>query len=184
MASQAIKLLQSLPPASSQRRSSIHQSSIGSHAGEWLKPWNWELGKKRLLGGLVAGIYGPESTDNPILNMRYCKFKSHRIHVWYIYLPLVDFYGKCGKIYHTRTEWASGETHVSPWEAVPYHIPFKKSNCWADVFQIGCDLSLEGRSIQWAQKWGPVFGGCISLFKRSNWIIYWSSAQVGVKTSK
>ena len=25
----------------------------------------------------------------------------HRIHVWYIYLHLVDFYGKCRYIYHT-----------------------------------------------------------------------------------
>ena len=25
----------------------------------------------------------------------------HTIHVWYIYLHLVDFYGKCREIYHT-----------------------------------------------------------------------------------
>ena len=47
---------------------------------------------------------------------------SHRIHVWYIYIHLVDFYGKCRQIYHncmdpmgmgkqwklhTRTGWPS-----------------------------------------------------------------------------
>ena len=25
----------------------------------------------------------------------HCLFNTHRIHVWYIYLRLVDFYGKC-----------------------------------------------------------------------------------------
>ena len=31
---------------------------------------------------------------------------SHTIHVWYIYLHLVDFYGKCREIYHTWILWA------------------------------------------------------------------------------
>ena len=30
---------------------------------------------------------------------------SHRIHVWCIYLLLVDCYGKCRLIYHTRILW-------------------------------------------------------------------------------
>ena len=30
---------------------------------------------------------------------------SHTIHVWYIYLHLVDFYGKCWWIYHTWMVW-------------------------------------------------------------------------------
>ena len=30
---------------------------------------------------------------------------SHTIHVWYIYLHLVDFYGKCRQIYHTWMVW-------------------------------------------------------------------------------
>ena len=30
---------------------------------------------------------------------------AHRIHVWYIYLHLVDFYGKCREIYHTWSVW-------------------------------------------------------------------------------
>ena len=28
-----------------------------------------------------------------------------RIHVWYIYLHLVDFYGKCWDLYHTWILW-------------------------------------------------------------------------------
>ena len=34
---------------------------------------------------------------------------SHRIHVWYIYiyLHLVDFYGKCRQTYHTWILWVS-----------------------------------------------------------------------------
>ena len=32
-------------------------------------------------------------------------FGSHRIHVWYIYLHLVDLYGKCRWIYHTWILW-------------------------------------------------------------------------------
>ena len=33
------------------------------------------------------------------------RFRSLRIHVWYIYLHLVDFYGKCRYIYHTWILW-------------------------------------------------------------------------------
>ena len=35
------------------------------------------------------------------------KSSTHRIHVWYIYLHLVDFYGKCRWIYHTWILWGS-----------------------------------------------------------------------------
>ena len=31
--------------------------------------------------------------------------QPHSIHVWYIYLHLVDFYGKCRLIYHTWMLW-------------------------------------------------------------------------------
>ena len=31
---------------------------------------------------------------------------THAIHVWYIYLHLVDFYGKCREVYHTWMLWA------------------------------------------------------------------------------
>ena len=38
---------------------------------------------------------------------------SHRIHVWYIYLHLVDIYGKCSQIYHAWILWLydSGWAH-------------------------------------------------------------------------
>ena len=32
---------------------------------------------------------------------------THRIHVWYIYLHIVDFNGKCEQIYHTWILWVS-----------------------------------------------------------------------------
>ena len=32
-------------------------------------------------------------------------YLSHTIHVWYIYLHLVDFYGKCREICHTWIVW-------------------------------------------------------------------------------
>ena len=40
---------------------------------------------------------------------------SLRIHVWYIYLHLVDFYGKCRQIYHTWILWVflSGRCFVN-----------------------------------------------------------------------
>ena len=40
--------------------------------------------------------------------IRLCKlfgYITHTIHVWYIYLHLVDFYGKCRQIYHTWMAW-------------------------------------------------------------------------------
>ena len=39
------------------------------------------------------------------LTRRQASVKTHRIHVWYIYLHLVDFYGKCREIYHTWILW-------------------------------------------------------------------------------
>ena len=42
------------------------------------------------------------------------KNKTHRIHVWCIYLHLADlyiFYGKCWQIFHT---WILWETHLFP----------------------------------------------------------------------
>ena len=32
-------------------------------------------------------------------------FLTHRIHVWYIYLHLIDIYGTCRQIYHTWILW-------------------------------------------------------------------------------
>ena len=37
--------------------------------------------------------------------MLFVWFHSLRIHVWYIHLHLVDFYGKCSEIYHTWILW-------------------------------------------------------------------------------
>ena len=51
---------------------------------------------------------------------------SHTIHVWYIYLHLVDFYGKCRQIYHAWILWVytymflliHSDTHIY-WDAPP-----------------------------------------------------------------
>ena len=37
---------------------------------------------------------------------------TQRTHVWYIYLHLVDFYGKCRYIYHTWILWGMRMYHV------------------------------------------------------------------------
>ena len=41
----------------------------------------------------------------PVKNQISFWSKTHRIHVWYIYLHLVNFYGKCRQIYHTWILW-------------------------------------------------------------------------------
>ena len=38
---------------------------------------------------------------------------THTIHVWYIYLHLVDFYGKCRKIYQVNIPYMDGMGHVT-----------------------------------------------------------------------
>ena len=40
------------------------------------------------------------SSSNPIGSI----IQSHRIHVWYIYLHLLEFHGTCRSIYHTRSK--------------------------------------------------------------------------------
>ena len=45
---------------------------------------------------------------NSTIQKRLAKFQTsntHTIHVWYIYLHLVDLYGKCRQIYHTWMVW-------------------------------------------------------------------------------
>ena len=37
---------------------------------------------------------------------------SHRIHVWYIYLHLVDFYGQCRYIHHTWMVWVFKRSYL------------------------------------------------------------------------
>ena len=45
---------------------------------------------------------------------------SHRIHVWYIYLHVVDFYDKCSLIFHTWILWDSQKKSWSPSLSIPY----------------------------------------------------------------
>ena len=79
---------------------------------------------------------GPEIHENPIGSM-YGIFITHRIHIWYIYLHLVEFYGKCSWIYHTWILyrlgfWRSGCNRYhdvgSPWEN-PNQKPTEEYPC-------------------------------------------------------
>ena len=45
----------------------------------------------------------PRFHDKHLTHQKY--LHTHRIHVWYIYLHLVDIYGKCRQIYHTWIGW-------------------------------------------------------------------------------
>ena len=59
--------------------------------------------------GIRNPVFGPLSCCFPqgFVNGYYSFWISNslRIHVWYIHLHLVDFYGKCGEIYHTWILW-------------------------------------------------------------------------------
>ena len=47
--------------------------------------------------------------------------KAHSIHVWYIYLHLIDFYGKCWYQYNIPYMAAMGRKNVEkkPWKSTP-----------------------------------------------------------------
>ena len=46
------------------------------------------------------------------------KMVTHTIHLWYIYLHLVNFYGKCRQIYHTFSVWEYS------WTPCIYHTEY------------------------------------------------------------
>ena len=48
------------------------------------------------------------------------KNQTHRIHVWYIYLHLLDFYGKCRCIYIYHT-WIHWEIVINPGFVLQYY---------------------------------------------------------------
>ena len=55
---------------------------------------------------------------------------SHRIHVWYIYLHLVDFYGKCRWIYHTWILWVWEGFHELPKHPAKRVFFFRSNGRW------------------------------------------------------
>ena len=66
----------------------------------------------KILGFLFTSYFffskplGSSSSYSFVSNVVSCfLYYTHRIHVWYIYLLLVDFYGKCREIYHTWIVW-------------------------------------------------------------------------------
>ena len=44
--------------------------------------------------------------------LKMLEITTHSIHVWYIYLHLLDFCGKCIQIYHTWILWAIDNSYV------------------------------------------------------------------------
>ena len=82
---------------------------------------------------------------------------AHRIHVWYIHLHLVDFYGKCRWIYHTWILWVVASD-------------FNKNTIFSDYrFTMARrPMPLEVRSsIREWQFCGD--GGCCLFWKRPSW---------------
>ena len=73
--------------------------STGLARAKWTHPRRWNV-KQRLL------LHDQRCEDFSTARARGGEGKdSHRIQVWYIYLHLVDFYGKCREIYHTWILW-------------------------------------------------------------------------------
>ena len=73
---------------------------------------------------------------------------SRRIHVWYIYLHLVDFYGKCRYIYHTWILWVwKHRVSKGRWVVqIKYHVGFWLQHIYPKPFvptlQRYCCLTL------------------------------------------
>ena len=63
-------------------------------------------------------------------NFRRCNI-THRIHVWYIHLHLVDFYGKCRWIYHTWILWVKNQILLMRWHSFYIDVfEHLSSVCW------------------------------------------------------
>ena len=54
-----------------------------------------------------------EYISDPVLTSGLWKSVALRIHVWYIHLHLVDFYGKCRDVYHTWILWVESQSYYS-----------------------------------------------------------------------
>ena len=65
--------------------------------------WRW----KSLCAHRTLDLIGFSS-----VNTFFWCYQSHTIHVWYIYLHLVDVYGKCREIYHTWMIWELRECYI------------------------------------------------------------------------
>ena len=55
--------------------------------------------------GILEAQRGSRTGFNALKCIYFFNTLPHTIHVWYIYLHLVDFYGKCREIYHTWMLW-------------------------------------------------------------------------------
>ena len=71
-----------------------------------------------------------------------CFQKSHRIHVWYIYLHLVDFNGKCRHIYHTWVLWAWYFGSPSFMFSEVYNVSTSNSSYCTPMLRCFCCVSV------------------------------------------
>ena len=78
-----------------------------------------------------------------------------RIHVWYIYLHLVDFYGKCSKIYHTwiLLEWYSFTRRVPILRLQALNLPGCNWQGFQCRMQPSYRWSWHGLMCRWCQSW-------------------------------
>ena len=112
------------------------------------------VGSRAMLNGSCTVLAADSTHWDEISKGHHLKnHRYHRIHVWYIYLHLVDFYGKCSEIYHTWILWImcqglnslhwgwSGPTLNG--ESLPYN-GLVSSTYW-DLWQIHGSIYLPNR---------------------------------------
>ena len=75
---------------------------------------------------------------------------SHSIHVWYIYLHLADFYGKCRWIYHTWILWNGCITFL---QKTPQNSPCIAEPRVTQSLQVGSWFDLSIRVGSFERRW-------------------------------
>ena len=105
----------------------------------------WQKGDPKIVSEMV-GFHG----DWPW-------YKGHRIHVWYISLHLVDFYGKCRWIYHTWILWEVKKIHSLKLTATSPlkigHIPKGNEKVFQPSTTSGAKMLVSGRVILSKSRW-------------------------------
>ena len=112
-----------------------------------LQCWGHETSRQSSYLHNITTLKHPKSSN---------QHHSHRIHVWYIYLHLVDFYDKCRLIFHTWILWDSQKEKLNS----PGH--FRSHTAW----KWWTDQSQRFSTTFAASDFGVVFwGNCYTLFR-------------------
>ena len=85
--------------------------TLNNSSGELLDVWGlFPEGFGTLREGWLAMTYHSHKNHLQEIpeTLKFAWIITHMIHVWHIYLHLVDFYGKCRWIYHTWILWVMG----------------------------------------------------------------------------